>query len=489
MKSFKFYGEIFTLLLVSMVLYSCEDEKDNSPDIRPDSLEIAVANDFEASYGETVQLDGSRTEDKSGALISYKWEAVSFPGDHFAPSILEQEDSPIAMFTPEAIGDFVFQLTASTEFEKKTATISVKVDAQTIEVGGTISDATETWGKTTPKGIPDYRVTSTILLRRSNITVLPGVEIEMTESTGVNVEANSFFKLEGTEEEPIIIQGAENTKGYWSSIRWMSGSSNNKMIHVKVSDGGRRRNNDRGMITFGHDGSLHIENCHINNAENAGLELGIVATRTNLKITHIANDYKDNERPVSSRADYFHVLDADSDYSGNEVDIIDSRFGFGIPPIENLTWQKLNVSYLTGGVDIRGELNIQAGTVVKVGGNSNKYIRTSMNGTLKVVGTSDDPVIIEGAVSGSGTWLGIFLNSSGSNSISHAVISGTGSGSQTSGAELAAVFVRNSSLDLDNTTFKDGNGFGFATWGGARLVNVGDNVTIQNMALGLTNMD
>lgn len=74
------------------------------------------------------------------------------------------------------------------------------------------------------------------------------------------------------------------------------------------------------------------------------------------------------------------------------------------------------------------------------------------------------------------------------NSINHAIIAGTGSSVVTSGAQRAGVFVRNGSLSLANTLFKDGGGYAYATWGGARLIDVGENIEIENMASGLTNM-
>ncbi len=483
MKSFIFQIRIIALLFVSVLFFSCEDEEG----ARPDSLSVEVANDFETSFGNTVELDGSRTSDASGATISYNWEAVSFPGDHFDANSLEQTTSPIARFTPMQVGEFVFRLTASTEFETKSATMMVSVDAQTVEIGGVISGVTETWGRTTPEGMPDYRVTSLISLRESQITVLPGVEIEMTENVGINVEANSFFDLEGTEDQPIIIQGRENTKGFWTSIRWVSGSANNRMMHVHVSDGGRNRNNDRGMITFGNNGSLHMENCMLRNASNAAVEIGIVTITGGVNFTHIANDYKENVRPVLTKADYFHVLDSESDYTGNDEDIIDSRLNFATVPTDDVTWEKLNVPYVAGGFAVDGDLTIQAGAHVQIGG-GNDLIRVT-NGTIKLEGTEDEPVLIEGVESGAGTWRGIYITSSGGNSIDHAIISGTGSRVVTTGAQLAAVFVRNGNATIDNTLFRDGRGYGYATWGGAPLINAGENNRIENMGMGLTNME
>lgn len=406
MRAFNLQGNIIALLFVSLVFFSCEEEEGS----RPDSLSVVVANDFETSFGTTVELDGSRTSDASGASISYEWDVVSFPGSHFSPTSLEDTDRPIAKFTPAQVGEFVFRLTATTEFESKSATMMVRVDAQIVEVRGVLSGVTETWGRTTPEGMPDYRVTGVVSLRESQITVLPGVEIEMTEGTGFNVEANSFLNMVGTEEEPILVYGGENSKGFWGSIRWVSGSANNRMEYVHVSDGGRNRNNDRGMITFGNEGSLHMENCRLSNASNAGLELGIVTSRRNLNLTHIANDYKNNERPVIAKADYFHFLDGASDYTGNEEDLIDSRSNFASTPEGNLSWQKLNVPYFSGGISVDGNLTIEAGAVVKMG--QNDMIRVT-NGILKIEGNEDDPVIIEGIDNGSGVWRGIYFTSVG----------------------------------------------------------------------------
>ncbi|MBW3466726.1 PKD domain-containing protein [Arthrospiribacter ruber] len=482
MKSFKNCLSFLLVFLVSFMFLSCQDEEES----RPDSLSVVVANDFETSFGTEVDLDGSMTSDATGAPISYSWEPVSFPGSQFAPSVLDESNSPIAKFTPMEVGEFVFRLTATTEFESQSATIRVLVDAEIVELRGVINGENLTLGRTTPEGMPDYRVMNVVSFRESQITVLPGVEIEMTEGSGFNVEANSFLNMEGTEEEPILVYGAENTKGFWSSIRWASGSSNNKMIHVHLSDGGRNRNNDRGMITFANNGSLHMEDCRLSNSRNAALEIGIVTSRSGLDITHLNNDYKDNERAVFATAANFHFLDGGSDYSGNELNYIDSQLKQGTVPSGDQAWQKLNVPYQAGSIAVDGVLVIEAGAEIHM--NNNSDIRVA-NGTLRVEGSEDDPVIIRAIDEGARKWRGIYITSSGNNAISHAELRETGSSALTSGASRAAVFVRNGNLSIDNILFADGDGYAYATWGAAPLIEVGENIRVENMALGETNME
>lgn len=125
-----------------------EDEK-----LTPKTLFADAGEDQEAMFGETVLLDGSNTYDELGNPISFLWEVVAKPGGS-NPGIYG-ETSPTASFLPDAVGEYKIRLTATTEYEQKTAVTTVKIDYQRVEFGGNYDNINETWAKTTPDSMPD----------------------------------------------------------------------------------------------------------------------------------------------------------------------------------------------------------------------------------------------------------------------------------------------------------------------------------------------
>lgn len=467
---------LFTALFALLFFSSCEDEDDKEEELRPDSLELIVGDNLEAIYNQTVKLDASQTYDKLDAAIDFKWEAVSFPGDHFLEEYLQQAGTATATFHPYDVGEFTFRVSAATEFETKTALLTVSVDAEVVELSGNLNDLKETWEPTTPPGMTDYRITGPLSLHRSEIDVAPGVVIEMSQNAYINVNQDSYLSAVGSEENPIIIRGREAIRGYWHSIRFVSNTSNNRLQYVEISDGGNNRNNDRGMITLGNEGRLHMERCTLSNATLAALELGIVTGNPDQHLTHIANVYKNNQRPVFARPDAFHFLDAESDYSGNDVDAIDANGALGTTPDAPVEWQALNVPYLAERIIIANRLTMKAGLHLKMAQAS--YIR-AIDGQLLIEGEAENQVLIEGEHGGGATWLGIELASFG-NHIDHLHIKNAGSAVLRSGLEKANIAIRSGSLYIENTHFEDGDGYGVYRTMNTQISG-GDNLTATNL--------
>src|SRR5690554_7875227 len=128
------------------------------------------------------------------------------------------------------------------------------------------------------------------------------------------------------------------------------------------------------MITLGNEGRLHMERCTLSNASGAALELGIVTGNPDQHLTHIANVSKDNQRPGFGRPDALHFLDAESDYSGNDVDAIDANGALGTTPDAPVEWQALNVPYLAERIITANRLTMKAGLHLKMAQAS--YIRS-----------------------------------------------------------------------------------------------------------------
>ncbi|MCC5931624.1 MAG: hypothetical protein JJU28_20425 [Cyclobacteriaceae bacterium] len=471
----------FLITLMTPFLWSCED----NDDLRTDTLFVSAGPDISALVLDNVVLDGSDTEDLDGNPISYTWEFTSKPPSSQAE--IEMADQPVARFVPDTWGDYVVQLTASTEFEVKTASTTVTAEPQSIFLSGVINSVDAEWGKTTPDDMPDYIVTGSVSLRNSNIKILPGVIIEIRENNWILVESNSSLEAEGTADEMIVFRGAEPLPGYWDGIRIASGSGNNKLIYTHISDGGRGTGNDAGLVSFRSGGRLHLENSIIENSSAMGLNLGI-STNPDLNLTHKNNVYINNQAPVATHANYFHLLDAESDYSQNQRAYIDTQGRSSI--INNgseITWEKLNVPYSMGTAFVRTQthLNLEPGVHLQFAANERMVVDS--DGRISFKGTSDDKIVIEGIDEIKGFWQGILLNASmNNNAMDHVIIRGAGSASLSGGVPRAAIGVRNSRLNIDHADFIDINGYAFGTFGTNELEK-GENINLSNVENGMIN--
>lgn len=471
----------FILILIMPFIWSCED----GDDVRPSTLFVSAGPDVSALVRDEVVLDGSDTEDLDGNPVSYEWAFISKPPASQAEILLA--DRPVARFVPDTWGEYVVQLTASTDFEVKTSNAIVMVDPQSIFLSGVINSADEEWGKTTPDDMPDYIITGSVSLRNSNIKILPGVIIEVREGNWILIESNSSLDAEGTADEMIVFRGAEPLPGYWDGIRIASGSGNNKLIYTHVRDGGGGTNNDAGNVSFRAGGRLHLENSIIENSSSMGLNLGI-ATNPELNLTHINNVYINNQAPVACRANYFHLLDGDSDYSQNQRAYIDTQ---GRSSIVNngteITWEKLNVPYFIGNAFIRTQTHLVLEPGVHLQFAANERMTIESDGRIRFKGTVNDKIVLEGTDEIKGFWQGVLLNSSmGNNEMEHIVIRGAGSTSMSGGVPRAAIAVRNSRLNIDHADFTDINGYAFGTFGTNELEK-GDNINLSNVENGLIN--
>ncbi|MCC5919222.1 MAG: hypothetical protein LAT68_00575 [Cyclobacteriaceae bacterium] len=493
-RSFYFYVALMPVLFFGFIFFSCSDDDSPEPILeeepdREETLFVDAGSDQVVDYNTIVHLDGSETRDDEGLPITYSWEVISFPGDEF----LDEEefidiDQAVAQFRPQQVGAYVFRLTASTEFEEKSSTTQVEVEAEPVELQGNF-DEDIVLERTTPRGMVDYYVPSFFRVRgTANMTVMPGVIIEMRENSSGAIVDDASFTAEGTEEHMIQIKGREATKGYWRGINFSTSNPDNKLYRVHLSDGGANNGNHRGMVVMHADGAaLHMENALLTNAQNAGLDLNIVTGGGIRNLTHVNNDYKNNEFPVNAVPRHFHYLDKESDYTGNDNDRINNNNA--LTPLAGsdadvITWQNLGVPYHLGGAFTNGpEWVIEAGVILVMG--SDGILRSNGGsqgtGAIKWEGTLENPIRIVGREDLEGFWNGIFVSSNRGNTISHVEIQNAGANVITSGAVRCSVLVNGGRLNIDNAKFIRGRG-DFAIYGRSNpTLTIGENISLEDM--------
>jgi len=322
------------------------------------------------------------------------------------------------------------------------------------------------------------------------LTVKPGVKFTL-----YNMNVDGTLKVEGTAEEPVIFTGAkEATAGEWCSIDFRAGSGASVIDHALVKHGGGcgggairvngsasptitnsaiSKNSGYGVLVS-EGGSPEIAdnvilgsglsyaaagtktgevNIHGNFVEGGGTGINVAITssgsvvgknlggNTIVKTTTTALYYKGQDIPGNITGNTL---------LGNKADVITIYEG---KVATTSTWTD-------GGtpVKVEGSVTVASGVTLTIAkgvfltGTPN----FSVDGTLKVEGTAEDPVLFTGSnETSAGEWCAItFRSGSGPSVIDHAVVKNGG------GCNTGAVAVNGSSSPtIKNSTFSKTSGY------------------------------
>lgn len=135
-----------------------------------------------------------------------------------------------------------------------------------IELRAGVVGQNTSWKNT---GIP-YFASSSINLE-ANLTLEPGVRINMAPNTNIVVEQSGSLRAVGTPSNRITITGDQPTKGYWDSIRFVGSNSNqNEFRYVDVSYGGGNSSWDAAVYLW-NNSRLSMGNSSISNSQRWGM--------------------------------------------------------------------------------------------------------------------------------------------------------------------------------------------------------------------------
>jgi hypothetical protein len=250
------------------------------------------------------------------------------------------------------------------------------------------------------------------------LTLSPGVTLEFSSDGRFDVRNDGVLIADGSEETPITFTGIEKNPGFWTGVQIFN-STANLLNHVIIEYGGGSGGNTDGNIgVFFSDGQLTIRNTLLRHSASYGFDFddGIELVFENVTSTN-------NNRP--GRMDDINdvrLLDSDSDYSGNADDRI---FLEGSEIITAQTIQKLNVPYYaTRQSQILVSTNLSFAPGVELQFASSGGFRVGGDGSLAIVGTAEQPVLLTGVVKTKGYWNGIqyTFSDSADNRIEHAII-------------------------------------------------------------------
>ena len=306
-------------------------------------------------------------------------------------------------------------------------------------------------------GAVDYVVDCVVDVTAA-LTIEPGVVIEFAENGGIGVYDNGSINAIGTNDEQIVFRSTTGDKGYWRGIHVETNSSSNSFDNVVIQDAGSNYvyccNEIASLFIKG--GQFSIVNSRIENGAGMGMLVKDAAKLSDYRNVVITahDDY-----PMSLSMERAGELDGlSSDYSGNAKPYIEIR---PRQVKEPTVIQPANVPfYLAENVlDIIQNLTLNAGTELVMGENTGLGVYD--NGSLKIQGTSSDPVKIRGYEPIAGYWRGIHMETNSlSNDIRYAEISEAGSNYVYCCNEPATILFKKGSTSISKTTLKNGGSYG-----------------------------
>jgi hypothetical protein len=134
------------------------------------------------------------------------------------------------------------------------------------EVDGGSIDLNQTWNKT---NAPFFMNGNTNI--NADVTVQPGAQFLMGPGANIIVYSAGSLNAIGTASDNITFSGEQNTKGYWSNIRFDgSNNTNNEFQYVTVDYGGGNTSWN-GAIYLYDGSSFQMGNSAVNNSQTWGV--------------------------------------------------------------------------------------------------------------------------------------------------------------------------------------------------------------------------
>lgn len=314
-----------------------------------------------------------------------------------------------------------------------------------------------------PEAPVDYIISCEAQVK-GKLTVEPGVVIAFKENASLFFQISSSIKMEGTQSKPIVLTGETPEKGLWRGVAIESTKPSNSMKYVTIEYAGSvSTSHSGGMYPAGlqviGNGDVSMDHCTIQHCKDNGLYW------TSSKYISITNStFTNNDVPVKTwSSNPMKIINNTNSYTGNVKDYVHLKHPSVNDEGNTITWEKIDVPYYvtTGGYnrfDIdNAHLIIEPG-VDMIMATAGTHMRIRPDGSMKAVGTANDPIIIRGENDVPAAWGFIFFQSgSAMNEIGHAEIKNAG-GSM-SNVQAATQIHYDSYLNIHDVNFTNNAGY------------------------------
>lgn len=340
-------------------------------------------------------------------------------------------------------------------------------DEQVVQVeSGTLGSPAQ-WADA---GVP-YRFTGTVRIA-GDLTVDPGVEVEMSQDSRWHVLDTGSMAAAGTAEAPVTFRGVQDERGYWVGISFESKTSSNVLSNCEVANGGgdgwNGSGDSVGMVWLEPESKATISDCLLRGSDGAA-----VATFGGADVSGFANNViQGNRSTILIDPSMVDQLESSNTFVDNDEAFIRvGREHANNALIEgSATWLRHEIPYrVVERMFVDGAWTIEAGTELEVNQDTSILVRDT--GSINAVGTADAHIVFRGVEALQGYWIGISIESlSASNVFDYVDISHGGSDGFNGSADSdGLVYIENASLLVSNSTFSDSGGYGVAVFADGAL--------------------
>ncbi|WP_440991602.1 hypothetical protein [Haloarchaeobius baliensis] len=320
-----------------------------------------------------------------------------------------------------------------------------------------------------------------------HLTVDPGATIEFGQGARMTVEENGPGRLTAVgidrdteESKPITFTGEQRTRGYWDGIAFRgSDRTENQLRNCVVEYGGgddwifapARAN----VVVF--EGSrVRIDGCTLRESDNYGFAFSGSATVDSFTTNTVTGNSSGAGLVSAATA---HPLSDTGTYTGNDEDIVLVR-GANIGSRQTVTWDAIDVPYRVhtdDNVEVNGHLTVDPGTTVEFGQGARMTVEEDGPGALTAVGESGNPITFTGEQQTAGYWDGIAFRGTArtENQLHWCVVEYGGRDDWIFAPGHGNVVVfEGSTLSLQNSTLRNGSGYGLAVSGDSTVSSSGN---------------
>lgn len=300
-----------------------------------------------------------------------------------------------------------------------------------IEVhNGTLNYQTDIEWKTFD--VPYHITEDLILSARTGLYLSEGAVLKIKSDKKIMVDGGASLHATGTADNMIKIEGIEPTAGYWRGLYIQNSEGNvSELNYVSFKHAGSTAlSGDRKTsIQLGIMGMVAIKNSLI--ADGAGD--GFDAYPPSAVIDSFVGNTIQNHAgyPLVVSTNNVAVLNYHTHFAGNGKAEVRVDPGHSIESSAETIWKGFaeGLPYLIAGtnshLNVHSGFRLEAGVVLKFQENT-RLIVSDANGYvayLKVAGTADKNVVLQGAKEVAGSWYGISISSDNSeNNINYARI-------------------------------------------------------------------
>ncbi|WP_439026848.1 hypothetical protein [Haloarchaeobius sp. DT45] len=343
-----------------------------------------------------------------------------------------------------------------------------------------------------------YRVASGDTVEvQGHLTVAPGATVEFGQDAGMEVVTGSGtgrltavgIDPDTEESKPITFTGEQKTRGYWNGIVFdETDRTENQFRNAVVEYGGGEKYTwaaAAGNISVGRGSRVRVDGCTLRESQAYGIAVSGTST-----VDSFTQNTVTRNRDGAAYADTgsAHSFSDTGTYTGNDRDVV-MVDGGSITQGERVTWEAIDVPYrvVSGdSVEVTGHLTVDPGATVEFGQDSGLSVAESNGtGSLTAVGEEGSPITFTGEQKTAGYWRGIEFDETDrtENKLHYAVVEYGGGDKYTWAPAAGNVVVsRGSRLSMQNSTIRNGAGYGLAVSSDSTLSASGN--TYDGNALG-----